>query len=74
MCSIPSVFFKEDDESESVKYSITIEPPELGSEGYDKIKMRKVSVEADLEIAELCGYSMADMLKFKRKQVTQGKQ
>ena len=36
--------------------------------------MRKVSVEADLEIAGLCGYSMADMLKFKRKQVTQGKQ
>ena len=46
----------------------------MGSEGYNKIKMRKVSVEADLEIAELCGYSMADMLKFKRKQVTQGKQ
>ena len=46
----------------------------MGSDEYNKVKIRKMSAEADLEIAEICKYKMVDMLKFKRKQVTRSKQ
>ena len=67
-CSIPSGFFRED---ESAQRSLTID---VDGDEEEIFKIRKISVETDFEIAELCSFKMTDLFKFKRKQVTVGKQ
>ena len=61
--TLPSALFRTEQSSLSIN-SNSIEEPE---EPVQHLQMKSLTEEQDAEIADICGFKMADLLRFKKR-------